>query len=142
MGWPTHRSLADTEAFLGFSHAQWSHWPSGPYLIESLVTGTLLGSTGLSFESPTEAETGYVLARDAWGQGFATEALRAVVRTAPALGVRLLWAQCHPDHLASAHVLEKAGFTRDPELHTHTGFPNLPDGGPKQVVRYTLSLVP
>ena len=138
LGWPRHRSIADTHAFLGFSDAEWTRWPASAYLIEALDTGLLLGSTGLSFESGTEAETGYVLARDAWGQGFATEALTAIVQLAPSLGVRYLYAQCHPDHHPSRRVLEKAGFTRDRTLHEHPGFPNLAGGGPTLVLRYML----
>lgn len=139
LDWPTHRAIADTRAFLEYCDAEWAQWPAGPYVITSRHTGRLLGGTGLSFASPTEAETGYVLARDAWGRGFATEALAAVVDLAPILGVRQLWAQCHPDHRASWRVLEKAGFARDPVLHEHPGFPNLPGGGPAHVLRYTLT---
>jgi RimJ/RimL family protein N-acetyltransferase len=137
LGWPTHRSLADTHGFLEFSNAEWEQWPAGPYLIASRDSGLLLGGTGLSFESPTEAETGYVLARDVWGQGLATEALSAIVELAPSLGVRHLWAQCHPEHRASWRVLEKGGFTRDAQMHDHPGFPNLPGGGPAHVLRYS-----
>jgi len=36
-------------------------------------TGSLLGSTGLEFETTTRAQTGYVLATDAWGRGYATK---------------------------------------------------------------------
>jgi RimJ/RimL family protein N-acetyltransferase len=138
LGWPTHRSIADTHAFLGFSDAEWMRWPASAYLIEARDTRRLLGSTGLTFESATAAETGYVLARDAWGQGFATEALRAMVRLAPSLGVGYLYAQCHPDHHPSRRVLEKAGFTRDRTLYEHPGFPNLTGGGPTLVLRYML----
>jgi RimJ/RimL family protein N-acetyltransferase len=49
--------------------------------------GTLLGSTGLAFETAHRASTGFVLARDAWGAGMATEALAAMVSIAPAHGV-------------------------------------------------------
>jgi RimJ/RimL family protein N-acetyltransferase len=139
LGWPTHRSLADTRDFLAYADLEWAQWPAGAYLIESRETGLLLGTTGLSFESLTEAETGYVLARDAWGHGYATEALSAVVQLAPSLGVRFLYAHCHPDHRASCRVLEKAGFTRDHGLVPHPGFPNLPEGGPLLVLRYTLT---
>ncbi len=79
MGWPTHRSLIDTRDFLAFAEMEWARHPAGAYLIETLDTRLLLGSTGLSIESATEAETGYVLARDAWGRGYATEALAAMV---------------------------------------------------------------
>ncbi len=78
LSWPMHTSLDDTHAFLDFSDAEWDRWPAGPYLICSLADGSLLGSTGLAFEVPFRATTGYVLARDSWGQGFATEVLLAM----------------------------------------------------------------
>ena len=60
--WPTHRSVEDTIRFLESSEAEWDRWPAGPFLIESRSDGRLLGSTGLSFETPERAVTGYVLA--------------------------------------------------------------------------------
>ena len=78
LGWPTHRTVADTEGFLAFCAAEWARWPAGPFLIESRADGALLGSTGLGFETPQQAATGYVLAHDAWGFGYATEALTAM----------------------------------------------------------------
>src|SRR5262249_56907571 len=93
--------------------AQWRQWPGGPYAIEARADGRLLGGTGFAFESPTVAMIGYVLARDAWGLGYATEALRAMVDQAPALGVLRLVACCHPQHPPSHRVLRKCGFLRD-----------------------------
>src|SRR6185369_706973 len=87
LGWPRHRRVAETRAFLDFSDAEWRRWPAGPYLIESRDTGQLLGGTGLGFETPFRASTGYVLARDAWGAGYATEALRGMVELAARVGV-------------------------------------------------------
>jgi len=128
VGWPTHRSLDETRAFLAFSDAEWRRWPRGPYLIESREGGRLLGGTGLAFETPYRAATGYVLARDAWGAGYATEALRRMVDLAAEVGLRRLYALCHPDHRASYRVLEKCGFAREGLLRRHTQFPNLPPG--------------
>ena len=125
LSWPTHASIEDTRAFLRFSDAEWRRWPAGPYLIESLSERAVLGSTGLSFETADVAATGYVLARDAWGRGYATEALGAMVELACQLGVRRLYALCHPGHARSAHVLEKCGFLREGLLERHTRFPNL-----------------
>ena len=70
----------------------------------------ILGGTGLSLEAPYRAATGYVLARDSWGHGFATEALRAMVALAEHLGLARVHAFCHPQHAASRRVLEKCGF--------------------------------
>src|SRR5262249_54999274 len=110
LGWPRHQSIEQTRQFLAFSEAEWGRWPAGPYLIESRDDRKLLGSTGLAFETPTVAITGYVLARDAWGRGYATEALTAIVTSASVLGVRRLYALCHPANRASIRVLEKCGF--------------------------------
>lgn len=83
---------------------------------------TVLGSIGF-FGPPTpaplsaasevtvpEAEVGYGLVREAWGYGFATEALRALLVEADRLGVRVR-ASVDPDNAASVKVLAKAGFT-------------------------------
>lgn len=83
----THQSLEDTKAFLAFSEAQWQSWPAGPYLIESGDPHRLLGGAGFTFETPTVAETGCILAKDAWGFGHATEALGAMESLASALGL-------------------------------------------------------
>ena len=112
LAWPRHLSLQETESFLQFSAREWERWPAGPYLILSLQSGELLGSTGLAFDTLDHAITGYVLARKVWGQGFATDALAAMVDVARRLNVARLSARCHTQHLPSQRVLEKCGFSR------------------------------
>lgn len=141
VGWPRHRSVEDTRDFLAFSEASWRQWPAGPYLIHSRGDGELLGSTGLAFERQDEAMTGYVLAADSWGRGYATEALGAMVDLSRNLGLRRIYALCHPEHRASARVLEKCDFTRDTMWSTLHEFPNLAPGVPQQVVCYELLLL-
>lgn len=137
VGFPAHRSVADALAFIGFSDDQWERWPCGPYLIESRADGQLLGGTGLSFETPHRAMTGYVLAKDAWGRGYATEALRAIVALADEFRVRRVFAYCHTAHAPSAHVLEKCGFAREGVLRAYAEFPNLQPGEPLDVLCYS-----
>lgn len=138
LGWPTHRSVADTEAFVAWSDSEWQRSPAGPYLIESRADGTLLGGTGLGFETPYRAVTGYVLAKDAWGRGFATETLQAMRDLARRLGVQRLYALCHPDHRASFRVLEKCGFTREGTLRRFAEFPNIQPGAPADMLCYAV----
>ena len=138
LGWPTHRTLDDTRGFLKFCAAEWHRWPAGPFLIESRETQTLLGSTGLGFDSPQQAATGYVLAHDAWGAGYATESLTAMRDLASRLGVQRLYALCHPDHRASARVLDKCGFTLESTLRGHSEFPNLVPGVAADVRCYAM----
>ncbi len=140
LGWPRHKSQADTRNFLAISDAEWTRWPAGPYLVRSRTDGRLLGSTGLDFETPYRAATGYVFAKDAWGMGYATESLRAMVDLSGRLNVRRLYALCHTEHVASSHVLEKCGFTREAVLHSYAEFPNLAPGQPCDVFCYAMIL--
>lgn len=138
LSWPRHRSIEDTLAFLEFSNSQWQRWPAGPYLIFSLSNDELLGSTGLEFERPDCASTGYVLARDSWGKGLATEALIAMRNTAQDLSVERLYAHVHPQHRPSRRVLEKSGFELEGTLQKDMEFPNLAAGVKQDVVCYAL----
>ena len=136
VGWPRHTQLAQTEQFLAFARAEWERWPAGPLLMVSRADGQIVGSTGLAFETPYRASTGYVLARHAWGQGFASEALDVVAALAEALEVRRLYAHCHVDHAASVRVLERCGFRREGVLKRYLIFPNLGDPQPQDVFCY------
>jgi len=136
MGWPRHKSVDHSREFLRFSESEWMRWPAGPYLIECRKEHRLLGSTGLVFESGSVASTGYVLAKDSWGCGYATEALTAIVRIAEELKILHLYALCHPDHYASIRVLEKCGFRFEQRLERFAAFPNLNPGIPADFLRY------
>jgi len=140
LSWPRHQSLQDTQAFLDASDEQWARWPAGPYLIRARDSAALLGGTGLEFKTSDQAATGYVLAKDSWGRGFATEVLAAIVHLSRQLGVRRLSALCHPEHRASLHVLEKCGFTRDDTENRQAEFPNIAPGVLQHVLRYTALL--
>lgn len=140
LAWSTHTTIEDTKAFLRFSSAEWEKWPAGPYLIESGTSRRLLGGTGLAFETPTSAATGYVFARDAWGHGYATEALGAIVVVARDLGIHDLYALCHVDNQASVRVLEKCGFVLE-STSTHSAeFPNLRAGHSRICLCYSRQL--
>ena len=136
LGWPRHQSIEQTRAFLEFSDSSWANWPGGPYVIESRASGDILGGTGFGFETPHLAVVGYVLARDAWGYGYSTEALKALVGVSPEIGIRRLYACCHPAHKASARVLEKCGFVLEGTLQRPSAFPNIDNAGPNDVLCY------
>jgi RimJ/RimL family protein N-acetyltransferase len=136
VAFPRHRSIDDARWFIGFSDAEWARAPAGPYVIRDRGTNALIGSTGLVFETRFRAATGYVLARDAWGRGYATEALGAMVDLARTLGVRRLLAHVHPEHTRSARVLEKGGFALEGVWRLHDEFPNLTPGEPSDVSCY------
>jgi RimJ/RimL family protein N-acetyltransferase len=140
LSFPRHRSITDTRAFLSISDREWLECPAGPYLIRSRTDGLLLGSTGLSLETKWRAMTGYVLAKDSWGRGYATEALAAMVALARQLDVIRLYALCHPAHRSSQRVLDKCGFVREGTWQRHSVFPNLDPTAPVDTCCYTIIL--
>ncbi len=71
----------------------------------------IVGCAGLARHGG-EVELGYWIARAHWGQGYATEAVRAVLPLARALGHRRVVANHFADNPASGRVLAKAGFRR------------------------------
>lgn len=137
LAWPTHRTIEDTHAFLQFSDDEWQRCPAGPYLVWSSNGERLIGSTGLAFDNPQRASTGYVFARDAWSAGYATEAVAAMQQLAEQLGVLRLYAYCHPENGASRRVLEKCGFEQEGTLRRYCAFPNLSPGELFDVVLYS-----
>lgn len=140
MSFPTHRTPDDAHTFLSASDAEWECWPAGPYLMRLKGDNTLVGGTGLHFEAPYRAMTGYILAKDCWGKGYAQEGLRAMIDVARATGVRRLYAVCHTGHERSWRVLERCGFAREGILRAHTVFPNVGSGQPEDVFSYGLIL--
>ncbi len=137
LGWRTHQSVAESQQFLARCDAEWRQTGVGPYLIQSREDGEILGSASLRLMSSQQAAAGYILARDAWGRGYATEALHALRGLALRLGVIRLTAMCHPEHQASLRVMQKCGFTRDGLLRGHTQFPNLAPGVAADVLCYS-----
>lgn len=125
LSWSQHESVADAEKFIKFSDAAWEAWEAGPLLIEEKESGRLVGSTGVEFETAYRASTGYVIAKDDWGSGYATEALEGVLHLLEGSKVWRVEALCHEDHPVSARILEKAGFELEGVLRRHTIFPNL-----------------
>jgi RimJ/RimL family protein N-acetyltransferase len=72
------------------------------------------------------ADVGYLLDRHHWGNGYATEAARAVVAWAFSVpAIRRVWATCDTANVASARVLEKAGLEREGTLRQAIVRPNL-----------------
>lgn len=67
------------------------------------------------------AEVGYGLARAMWGQGFGSEAVRAVVHYGFAqLGLNRIYAGTIADNHESVRLLEKLGFVREGTRRQHS----------------------
>ena len=75
--------------------------------------GDLIGAIGFVEGEPTQAEIGYWIGKAWWGNGFATEAARALMDYCfSECGIRRLLCGHFIDNAASARVISKLGFRR------------------------------
>jgi RimJ/RimL family protein N-acetyltransferase len=89
-------------------------------------------------DSPTVADLGYRLSRDAWGRGYATEGARALVdKGFRDLGVRRIVADTMTVNARSRRVLEKAGLTL--VRHFTIDWPDVIEGSDQGDVAYALT---
>ncbi|WP_062521058.1 GNAT family N-acetyltransferase [Demequina silvatica] len=85
----------------------------------AIPAGTVVGGVGVYGEdrgpldaSPGVRELGWVVRRDLWGRGIATEAVRAVIEALIKEDeLRQVHARCRPEHKASAKVMAHLGLS-------------------------------
>lgn len=86
----------------------------GLFALERREGGGIVGFCGLVHPGQqVQAEIKYALRRDCWGQGYATEAARALLEAArQRFGLNEVIATTAPENTASHRVLLKAGLSR------------------------------
>lgn len=118
--WPTHDSEDVTRAVL----RHWISTGAAEWCIALRQTDAPIGSMGVVDidEGSGTVEVGYCLSRACWGQGYAAEALRAVIGHLFALpGVRRVTAKHDLNNPNSGRVMQKAGMVW---LENRSGFVN------------------
>jgi len=124
--WET-RTSDDARAFVGM-FLGWQHeqprrrWQLAVTLRDS---GLLIGNCGIrqAHADVRCAELGYELDPAYWGQGYATEAARAMLAFAfGELGMHRVQAEVIAENTASARVLEKLGFRIEGRLRENQWF--------------------
>jgi RimJ/RimL family protein N-acetyltransferase len=88
-------------------------------------TDQLIGSCGIRMISREshEADIGFEVDPDFWGQGYASEAAGAIVRYGfDELRLHRIWARCIADNLSSRRVLEKLGMRQEGRLRENEYF--------------------
>lgn len=125
--WRPHRQLQETEAFIRSSIAAWENETRFPFVITGKEKDQPFGMIDFHIRGCTVG-LGYVIARSQQGQGYATEATRAVINWSlqqpPIYRVN---ASTDVDNIASQKVLEKAGMIREGLLRKYIIHPNISD---------------
>jgi RimJ/RimL family protein N-acetyltransferase len=117
----SHRSEQDVRAFVGMFISWQNEMPRQKFQLATTFQNNLIGNCGVRIKDQVarEAEIGYELNPDFWGNGYATEAARAMLAFGfRDLNLQRVTAMCLAENRASARVLERLG------LHCEERFPN------------------
>ncbi len=117
MAWGPN-TLEDTRAFLDRRLAAQQEWPRPAVAaaVEIAESGRLIGAVELRVKDPANlcASFGWTLNRDVWGQGYAPEAARALLRQGfEQMGLHRIFATCDVRNRKSWRALEKLGLRRE-----------------------------
>lgn len=114
-GRPT-ADLRATKAVVEFVRRHAEHHGFSLWAVDERGGDPLVGVAGLLWVEGhgPEVEAAYLLRRDRWGRGYATEALREVLRIGHhELGLERIVALAYPENDASRRVMERAGMRAD-----------------------------
>lgn len=129
MVWPVAKRAEDMETFVTDAISAFDTATSHEYAIVQRESGTVIGGCGIRRASPRSDNHfifGYCLARSAWGRGFATETVKAIVAWFHSnTQIYRLAASVDVDNQASVRVLEKSGFQREGILRRWEVHPTL-----------------
>ncbi len=91
------------------------------YAIELRSASALIGDIGVQLhDNLMQAEIGFTLAPAHQGNGYATEAVRAVLDLLFGAGILRVSAECDARNTASARLLDRLGFRREGYRVEHT----------------------
>lgn len=137
MDWAIPTGLDRILASTANAAVRWESGEEYAWVITAEPDDRAIGNVACRVEGHA-ADLGYVLAREHWGRGYATEAATAIFRWLVSLdGVFRIWATCDIENVASARVLEKIGMSREGILRRWAIRPNLAPGVPRDAFMYS-----
>ena len=88
-----------------------------------VIGDVMLALNGLDGSDGKQVELGWVFTPDLQGQGYATEAARALAEVAfTELGAQRVWAQLEPENTGSSRICERLGMRREAYFEKGTWF--------------------
>jgi len=114
--WDPHQSVSETRSYIRYMRSLSRRGLPSSWAVTLRDSGKVIGTIGFMWysEANSAAELGYSLSKSFWNLGYATEALRAVIRSVFAvLPVNRLEAQHDLRNPASGRVMEKSGMKKE-----------------------------
>lgn len=110
LSWQTHQTLDDTRTFLRYAIEGWRWGTDYSFSIRIKETNQFIGSFGV-INDKGKLQFGYVITPTKWGQGYATEVVRAMMGVLKEQqNVFRIGTFVDSENVASQKVLRRAGL--------------------------------
>ncbi|WP_406089491.1 GNAT family N-acetyltransferase [Streptomyces sp. NBC_01013] len=111
-GYPSPGEMRAAKRFLETCADSGDPHPYGPYAIQRREDGTVIGGVGFhgAPDDRRHVTIGYGLVESARGRGYASEALRALLRFTRDQGIACVHGDTDLDNTASQHVMTAVGM--------------------------------
>lgn len=120
--WEAHKSKSYTREYLNYIAGRYRLGDFYDWALQKNDDGRVIGMCGFTSINPQNdsAEIGYVVARDCWGNGYAAEALLAVLEFGfNVLELNRADGKYIVENAASRRVMEKCGMTYEGVLRSY-----------------------
>ncbi len=119
--WPAPFTLEQTEGWIQRSMDSYAKNGFGRWAVILKENGKLIGDVGIvpaEIDGKNEHDLGYIVYKDFWRKGYASEAARGCVEFGfNSLEIKRLVAIMSHDNIASSGVAEKIGMKREKEFY-------------------------
>jgi RimJ/RimL family protein N-acetyltransferase len=108
--WPGDTDIEQTRAVAQLCVDDIKREQSSYWTVRTRPGDVFVGVVDLSDQANSRADVGFMIKRELWGQGYASEALGVMIDEAWTMGLALLTARAHADNDRSTRLLNRLGF--------------------------------
>jgi ribosomal-protein-alanine N-acetyltransferase len=124
VSWQTHQSIADTRRFLMHAVRGWEQGVDYSFSVRIRENNRMAGGAGF-LNDEGKVQLGYIFGPLHWGQGFATETSKAILKILlETPGIYRVGSFVDAENTASVRVLLKAGMEEEARLSQWFRFVN------------------
>ena len=137
--WKPVQRKAQLEERLRNRKIEWESGDAYYWVITERGIGKAIGGISCTITGEN-AEIGYLLNKDYWRRGYATEAATAIVDWLKSVqAVTRIFASCDMENMASIRVLEKIGMNKERIIEKFLVRPNI-DQSPRDAFLFSMEL--
>ena len=108
--WQVHENIEETKAYLNYILSEYEKPDTYRWGIERKSDGELMGAIDVVGYIDGCPEIGYCSGERFWGNGYVTEACKAVIEELFADGYKTIFIAAMKENIGSNRVIEKCGF--------------------------------